>query len=97
MKKKYTIGLFIPLVLFSLFSCNNNVNKNSFIRRLVDLISFHIPGSNEFDFMPPSRDFNKTNIDFYFVPVINAVNRVEGNVEELISDIIQIFYNDYVL
>ena len=27
MKKKYTIGLFIPLVLFSLFSCNNNVNK----------------------------------------------------------------------
>ena len=75
--------------------CNKNVNKNSFIRRLVDLISFHIPGSNEFDFMPPSRDFNKTNIDFYFVPVINAVNRVEGNVEELISDIIQIFYNDY--
>ena len=59
------------------------------------MITFYAPGEKEFDYMPVSRDFNKTNIDFYFVPVINAVNRVEGNVEELISDIIQIFYQDY--
>lgn len=75
--------------------CNKNANKNTFIRRLVDLINFYVPGDYDFISMPPSRDFNKTNLDFYFVPIINAVNRVEGNVDDLITDIIQIFYRDY--
>jgi single-stranded-DNA-specific exonuclease len=41
------------------------------------------------------RDFNKENIDFYFVPMINAANRVLGNVNSLIYDIMTLFSHDY--
>lgn len=72
--------------------------KGSFINRLAKLVSFYDPKSKSdpyFELPGTFRDFNKANIDFYLVPIVNAVNRVTGNVNELIYDIMDLFYEDF--
>lgn len=75
--------------------CNSQVKKNTFIKRLADLLCFYLPGADqEFCQFIPTRNFNSTQVNFYFIPLINAVNRIEGNVTCLINDIVYIYYND---
>lgn len=74
-------------------SCNG-----SFSRRLADMLDYYVPGKssyNELSLDGVYRDFDKDNIDFYFVPIINAANRVVGDVNSLIYDIAFLFSFDY--
>lgn len=82
--------------------CTKEVNEDiyrskSFIRRLSEMIDFYVPGkkSDPYLELDSFRGFNKDNIDFYFVPVINACNRVLGNVNDLVFDIMCLFVSDY--
>ena len=72
--------------------------QGSFINRLAHLINFYDPNFKSDPFLNLTgtfRTFSKANIDFYFVPIINAVNRVIGNVNEIIYDIMNLFCADF--
>lgn len=75
--------------------CNSNKrNTNTFIYKLGELLSFYVMGS----YMPgetkPLKNFNKTTVDFYLSPVINAINRVNGDVTVLVGDLLEILWGD---
>ena len=70
---------------------NQESTKRCFIQRLADLLDFYLPSGED---TKRFRNFNKSTIEYYFVPVINAVNRVEGNVNELVKDILEIFHKE---
>jgi len=77
--------------------CNEMANMNSVLRRIGIILGFVLEQDDEdqsLTIFEPLKNFNKTTIDFYLVPVINAVNRVEGDVTELISAIIDAFYSN---
>ena len=72
--------------------------KGSFANRLAKLINFYDPKSESdpfFELPGTYRDFTVENIEFYLVPIINAVNRVIGNVNELIYDLMTLFCSDF--
>lgn len=72
--------------------------KGSFSNRLAKLINFYDPKSESdpfFELPGTYRDFTVENIEFYLVPIINAVNRVIGNVNELIYDLMTLFCSDF--
>jgi len=71
---------------------------NSVIHRISELLGFYDVERDEdgnviTEFIE-IKNFNKTNLDFYFIPVINAVNRVEGNVTDLVTALIDAFYGE---
>lgn len=70
--------------------CKKEIKYNSFVYRLAKIVNFFI---NVDGFEVP-RDFNTTQLNFYFIPIINAVNRVNGDVTCLIMDIINSYYYD---
>lgn len=73
--------------------CNKQGSiEGSFINKLSELIGFTRRGIEKGSKIP--KDFNKTTIDFYLAPVINAMNRVLGDVSYLVEDIIELFYGE---
>jgi len=78
---------------------NKYVNKSgTFINRLAKLVDYYVPGMTSDPYLNLSnsfRGFNKDNIDFYFVPIINACNRVLGDVTDLVFDIMCLFVEEY--
>lgn len=86
------------LVLAAMNYLNEKVYESGFIHNLAVMLEYYVPGRKsdpELNLPGTFRDFNKDNIDFYFVPVINASNRVIGNVNELILNIIKCFDSEY--
>ena len=80
------------LIKATLNHLNNKVNTSCFIRRLAILLDFYITESETE--MKRFKNFNKSTIEYYFVPVINAVNRVIGNVNQLVADILELFHSE---
>ena len=73
-------------------------SHGSFINRLAKMINFYDPKCSSdpyFELPGTFRDFTKDNIDFYFVPIVNVVNRVIGNVDDLVYDIMTLFTSDF--
>lgn len=74
---------------------------NNIIVGLVKLSGFYLTyvtfdedGIAQQDIMcPPINAFNVPMLEYYFIPIINAVSRVIGNAELLVSDIINICLN----
>ncbi len=87
------------LVKAALAYMNDQVKiKGSFINRLARLVDYYVPGKKSDPYLNLDgtfRDFDKDNIDFYFVPIINAANRVIGNVNDLVYDIMSLFSGEY--
>lgn len=72
--------------------------QDSFIFRLAVMLSFYNPKLDSDPYLlldDTFRHFNKPNIDFYFVPIINAINRVIGDVNEIIYDIMLLWEQPY--
>ena len=70
----------------------------TFINRLAKLVDFYVPNRGTDPYLNLDgtfRKFNKDNIDFYFVPIINATNRVLGDVTDLVYDIMSLFVQEY--
>ncbi len=87
------------LVKAALIYMNDQVRiEGSFINRLARLVDYYVPGKRSDPYLNLDgtfRDFDKDNIDFYFVPIINAANRVIGNVNDLVYDIMSLFSGEY--
>lgn len=74
-------------------------NENSFIFRLAHMLYFYDPKcKSDPSLRLPSllRHFNKENIEFYVIPIINACNRVIGDVNDLVYDIMSLFASPYI-
>lgn len=68
------------------------LGDSTYIERISNLLSFNMRPDLDYIDNIPIKHFNKTTVDFYFVPVVNALNRVVGYVDELINDLIDLFY-----
>lgn len=75
--------------------CNSHLDANNFITRLFNLLGFvYTEYKDGEESYPEFRDFNVTNVNFYLVPVVNAVNRVNGEVDEIITNILELFFQE---
>ena len=75
------------LLSFIPFSEQRKVRENSYCDEAGNYFSQLGEG-----YIPVIKHFNTTSINYYFVPIINAINRVEGDVTDLIDDLINLFY-----
>lgn len=75
--------------------CNQNskyLSDSTYVERVANLLSFNIHANLDYINNTPIKHFNKTTVDFYFAPVVNALNRVIGYVDPLVDDLINLFY-----
>lgn len=74
---------------------NTQVYKDSsFVNRLSRALGFFRYGkklNGELCVPGSFRDFDVDNVNFYFVPIVNSVNRVKGDVSGLVNDILSFF------
>ena len=77
---------------------NKEVYKQgSFINKFARLVGYYVPGKKNGAAeaaVGSFRDFDADNINFYFTPVINSVNRVNGDVNGIVKDIYNLFENE---
>jgi single-stranded-DNA-specific exonuclease len=69
-------------------------DQQSFVNKMGQLVGFYREGQYDDSEMcvPGSfKDFNVDDVDFYYVPIINSVNRVLGDVSSLVDDILSLF------
>ena len=90
------------ILLKSFFDYANKeaYKSGSFINKLANMCGFYVPGrkNDSLECVQGSfRDFNVDNINFYLSPIINSVNRVNGNVNGIVKDILGLFDENYTV
>lgn len=72
--------------------------QNTFINRLFKLLSFYDPKNKSDPYLNLKglfRPLTIENINFYLIPVINSANRVVGDVNDLVYNIMSLFHSDF--